>query len=104
MAVKFKIKKGDEVIVTTGKDKGRKGKVLSVDTKDHRVIVQGVNIVKRHTRPTQQDPGGIKEKEKSIHISNVAHIDPKSNKATRIGYKIEDGEKRRFAKASGQLI
>lgn len=104
MAVKFKVKKGDEVIVRTGKDKGRTGKILSVDTKDHRVVVQGVNIVKRHTRPTQQDPGGIKEKEKSIHISNVAHIDPKSNKATRIGYKIEDGEKRRFAKASGQLI
>lgn len=104
MAVKFKVKKGDEVIVRTGKDKGRTGKILSVDTKDHRVVVQGVNVVKRHTRPTQQDPGGIKEKEKSIHISNVAHIDPKSNKATRIGYKIEDGEKRRFAKASGQLI
>lgn len=104
MAVKFKIKKGDDVIVTTGKDKGRKGKVLSLDTKAHRVVVQGVNIVKRHTRPTQQDPGGIKEKEKSIHISNVAHIDPKSDKATRIGYKIENGEKRRFAKASGQLI
>ena len=104
MAVKFKIKKGDDVIVTTGKDKGRKGKVLSIITKDQRVVVQGINMVKRHTKPTQSDPGGIVEKELSIHISNVAHIDPKSDKATRVGYKIEDGEKRRFAKASGQLI
>jgi large subunit ribosomal protein L24 len=103
-APKFKIKKGDQVIVITGKDKGRQGQVLEVIPREARVVVQGINIVKRHKKPTQADVGGIVEKNKSIHISNVSHIDPTSKKPTRVGYRIEDGEKRRFAKASGQLI
>ena len=100
-----KIKKGDEVIVTTGKDKGKQGEVLQVLREADRVLVQGVNMVKRHTAPSQMSPGGIVEKEAPLHISNVAHIDPKSNKATRVGYKIDkDGSKTRIAKRSGEAI
>jgi large subunit ribosomal protein L24 len=105
MATKFKIKKGDKVIVTTGRDKGKQGEVLRVLRADERVLVQGVNMVKRHTAPSQLSPGGIVEKEASIHISNVAHIDPKSKKPTRVGYKIDkDGRKTRIAKRSGESI
>jgi large subunit ribosomal protein L24 len=105
MAKKFKIKKGDKVVVTTGRDKGKEGEVLRVLREDDRVLVQGVNLVKRHTAPSQASPGGIIEKEASLHISNVAHIDPKSSKATRIGYKIDkDGRKTRIAKRSGESI
>ncbi|MPZ11336.1 MAG: 50S ribosomal protein L24 [Kiloniellaceae bacterium] len=105
MATKFKIKKGDKVIVTTGRDKGKQGEVLRVLRADERVLVQGVNMVKRHTAPSQATPGGIVEKEASLHISNVAHIDPKSNKPTRVGYKIDkDGRKTRIAKRSGESI
>lgn len=105
MADKLKIKKGDEVIVTTGRDAGKKGSIVKVLPKEGRVVVQGVNLVKRHTKPSMADAGGIKEKELSIHVSNVALIDPKSGKATKAGYKIQkDGSKVRVAKASGEVI
>ena len=105
MAKKFKIKKGDKVVVTTGRDKGKQGEVLRVLRAEDRVLVQGVNMVKRHTAPSQSSPGGIVEKEASLHISNVAHIDPKSGSATRVGYKLDkDGNKVRFAKRSGEAI
>ncbi|WP_422366187.1 50S ribosomal protein L24 [Pelagibius sp.] len=105
MARKFKIKKGDKVVVTAGRDKGKQGEVLRVLREDERVLVQGVNMVKRHTAPTQASPGGIIEKEASLHISNVAHIDPKSSKPTRVGYKLDkDGNKVRIAKQSGEAI
>ncbi len=105
MSIKLKIKKGDQVVVRTGKDKGKKGQVLRVLPEENRAIVQGVNMVQRHQRPTQTDPGGIKPKEASIDISNLAHVDPKSGDATRVGYKVlEDGRKVRFAKKSGEVI
>lgn len=105
MATKFKIKKGDKVVVTTGRDKGKQGEVLRVLRDEDRVLVQGVNMVKRHTAPSQMSPGGIVEKEAPLHISNVAHIDPKSQKPTRVGYKIDkDGRKTRIAKRSGEAI
>ena len=105
MANKFKIKKGDKVVVTTGRDKGKEGEVIRVLREDERVLVQGVNMVKRHTAPSQMSPGGIVEKEAPIHISNVAHLDPKSGKATRTGYKIDkDGRKVRIARRSGEAI
>jgi large subunit ribosomal protein L24 len=100
-----KIKKGDRVVVLTGKDKGRQGQVLRVTPKDSRVLVAGINMVKRHTRPTQTDPqGGIKNKEASLHISNVALLDPKSGEATRVGFRIEGDKKVRVAKKSGEVI
>ena len=105
MASKMKIKKGDRVFVTTGKDKGKTGDVLRVFTKTDRVLVQGANMIKRHTRPTQTAAGGIVEMEASIHVSNVAHIDPKDDKPTRVGFKVlEGGNKVRFAKRSGEVI
>ncbi len=105
MAAKLKIRKGDRVIVTTGRDKGKIGDVLKIHTKKNRVLVQGVNIFKRHQRATQASGGGIVEKEVAIHISNLSHIDPKDDKPTRIGYKfLEDGRKVRFAKRSGEII
>lgn len=105
MAKKFKIKKGDQVVVTTGRDKGKKGEVLAVLRDEDRVLVQGVNVVKKHQRPSQVSAGGIVEKEAAIHISNVAHVDPKSGEATRVGYRFDDkGDKVRFAKKSGEAI
>ncbi len=105
MARKWRIKKGDEVIVRSGKDKGVKGDVLKVLRAKDRVIVQGVNMVKRHTRASTAGPGGIIEKEASIHVSNVACLDPKSGQATRVGYRtLEGGRKVRFAKRSGEII
>ena len=104
MQPKLKIKKGDEVIIVTGKDKGKKGMVLEVIPSDSRVKVQGVNLVKRHRRPTQTSPGGIDSVEASMHISNVAHVDPDSGKATRVGYRLEEDNKVRVAKASGKVI
>jgi len=105
MAAKFKIKKGDRVIVTAGRDKGKTGEVLKVATKTSRVLVQGVNMIKRHQRPSQTMQGGIVEKEAAIHISNLAHIDPKDQKATRVGFKaLDGGRKVRFAKRSGEVI
>ncbi|MDH3596398.1 MAG: 50S ribosomal protein L24, partial [Rhodospirillales bacterium] len=104
MAKKFKIKKGDRVVVTTGRNKGKTGEVLRVLRDADRVLVQGVNMVKRHTAPSQASPGGIIEKEASLHISNVAHIDPKTSEPTRVGYKvIDDGRKVRYAKRSGEI-
>ena len=100
-----KIKKGDRVIVLAGKDKGRQGQVIKVMPKEDRLVVAGVNMVKRHTRPTQADPqGGIKNKEAALHISNVAYVDPKSGEPTRVGFRIEDGKKVRVAKKSGEVI
>lgn len=102
---KLKIKKGDQVIVLAGKDKGKKGEVLRVLREDNRAFVQGVNIVQRHQRPTQSDPGGIKPMEASIDVSNLAYVDPKTGEASRVGYKtLEDGRKVRFAKKSGEVI
>ncbi len=102
---KLKIKKGDKVMVTTGRDKGKTGEVLKVFPKDSRAIVQGVNTVKRHQRQSTGQAGGIVEKEATIHVSNLAHIDPKTDKATRIGFKILDGGRKvRFAKKSGEVI
>lgn len=104
-ATKMKIKKGDKVIVTTGKDKGKKGEVLKTMPSKARVIVQGVNVVKKHQKPTQLSAGGIVEKELSIHVSNVALADPKTDKPTRVGYKVLKGDKKvRVAKASGETI
>ena len=101
-----KIKKGDKVQVLTGRDAGKQGEVLKVMPKEERIIVAGVNVVKRHTRPTQADPqGGIKTKEATIHVSNVAHLDPKDGKPTRVGFKtLSDGKKVRIAKRSGEVL
>jgi|SRR3984893_5285107 large subunit ribosomal protein L24 len=102
---KLKIKKGDKVVVITGRDRGKTGEVKRVLPAENRVVVDGINMVKRHTRPSAGNAGGIVEKEASIHVSNVAHIDPKTDKPTRIGYKtLEDGRKVRFAKRSGEII
>ena len=99
------IRKGDRVIVTAGSDKGKKGEVIKVLPSEDRVLVRGVNMVKRHQRQTQSQQGGIVSKEASIHISNVAHVDPKSGNATRVGFKtLGDGRKVRFAKKSGEVI
>lgn len=103
--LKLKIKKGDNVVVISGRDKGRTGEVLRVFPTEERVIVQGVNIAKRHTKPRMGEPGGIVEKELALHISNVAHVDPASGKPTRIGYRIlGDGRKVRVARRSGEVI
>ena len=100
-----RIRKGDQVAVLAGRDKGKRGEVLKVMPKDDRVIVQGVNMVKRHTKPTQFDQGGIVEKEASIHVSNISHIDPVSDKPTSVGFKtLDDGRKVRVAKSSGETI
>ena len=104
MAQKFKIKKGDQVVVNTGRDKGRRGEVIEVQRSENRVLVQGCNMVKRHTRPTQTNPGGIINKEAPLHISNVSLIDPDSGKATRVGYEVKDGKKIRIARASGKAL
>ena len=99
-----KIKKGDRVILLTGKDKGRTGNVTKVMPKESRVLVSGVNVVMRHTKPSQGDPqGGIKRKEASIHVSNVAIVDS-NGKPTRVGFKVEDGKKVRVAKTTGETI
>jgi large subunit ribosomal protein L24 len=105
MAQKFRIKKGDTVCVISGKDKGKSGQVLKVLREDSRLIVQGVNLVKRHQKQTVAQEGGIVQKEASLHISNVAHVDPVSKKPTRVGYKfLKDGNKVRVAKRSGETI
>ena len=105
MAVKLKIKKGDKVVVTTGRDKGKTGDVLAVFPKDNKALVQGVNMVKRHQKQTPQNQGGIINRESRIEISNLAIADPKDGKPSRIGYKInDDGAKVRIAKRSGEVI
>lgn len=102
---KMKIKKGDQVIVLTGKDKGNKGEVLKVIPAESRVIVQGINVVTKHQKPSQLAAGGLTKKELPIHVSNVALVDPKNDVATRIGYKtLKDGKKVRVAKKSGETI
>ena len=99
------IKKGDKVVVTTGRDKGKKGEVLKIFPKEDSALVQGVHVVKRHQRQTQTQQAGIVTKEAPIHLSNIAHADPKTGKATRIGSKtLGDGRKVRFAKKSGEVI
>ncbi|MFV0627546.1 MAG: 50S ribosomal protein L24 [Alphaproteobacteria bacterium] len=100
----MKIKKGDQVIVISGEDKGKTGEVLRAMPKDGKVLVQGINLVKRHQKPTQTTPGGIVTKEAPINVSNVSLIDPKSGKATKVGYKDVDGKKVRFARKSGEVI
>ncbi|HEX3210390.1 MAG TPA: 50S ribosomal protein L24 [Geminicoccaceae bacterium] len=105
MAKKFKIRKGDRVIVVTGRDRGKQGEVLRVLRDEDRLVVQGVNMIKRHQRPSAGHPGGIIDKEAPIHISNVAHIDPAGQEPTRVGYKfLEGGRKVRFAKRSGEVL
>ena len=102
---KLKIKKGDNVVVISGRDKGKSGEVLRVYPAEARAIVQGVHIARRHTKPRMGDPGGIVEKELTIHVSNLAHIDPQTNKPTRIGYTLlNDGRKVRVARRSGEVI
>ena len=102
---KLKIKRGDSVVVIAGRDKGRTGEVLRVFPDESRVIVQGVHVAKRHTRQRMGEPGGIVEKELTIHISNIAHVDPQSRKQTRVGYRrLDDGRKVRFARRSGEVI
>ena len=100
-----KIKKGDKVVVLTGRDKGKTGEVLQVMPKEERAIVRGINLVRRHQRQTAQQEGGIISKEATIHLSNLAYADPKDGQPTRVGFKIlDDGRKVRFAKRSGDLI
>ncbi|MGH6750445.1 MAG: 50S ribosomal protein L24 [Methyloceanibacter sp.] len=102
---KLKIRKGDHVVVITGKDKGKKGEVLKVMPAENRVIVKGVAVVRRHQRQTASQEGGIISKEGPIHVSNIALEDPKDGSPTRIGYKfLKDGRKVRFAKRSGEII
>ena len=105
MANKLKIKKGDRVKVITGGSKGKVGDVLRVLPKEQRVVVSGVNMIKRHTKPSRTESGGIIEREATIHVSNVALLDPKSEKPTKVGFRfLEDGRKVRFARASGEII
>jgi large subunit ribosomal protein L24 len=100
-----KIRKGDRVVVTAGRDKGKRGEVRQVMPEDGRAIVAGVNLVRRHTRQTAQTEGGIISKESTIHLSNLAILDPKTSKPTRVGFKVlDDGRKVRVAKGSGDLI
>ncbi|MBS7290889.1 MAG: 50S ribosomal protein L24 [Candidatus Cryptobacteroides sp.] len=102
---KIHIKKGDTVYVNAGNDKGKTGKVLEVIVDRDRAVVEGVNIVSKHTKPNSAHPqGGIIKQEASVHISNLNLIDPKSGKATRVGYRVQDGKKVRYAKKSGEEI
>ncbi|MGI4752143.1 MAG: 50S ribosomal protein L24 [Janthinobacterium lividum] len=103
--IKLKVKKGDEVIVITGKYKGKKGKILKVFPEQNKIVVLGINLVKKHTKPTQVSEGGIITKELPIDISNVAHVDPKTGNPTKVVFKfLEDGSKVRIAKKSGEII
>lgn len=102
---KLKIKSGDTVRVIAGDHKGSEGKIMKVDAEKNRAIVEGVNMVSKHTKPSAKNPqGGIVKKEAPIHISNLALIDPKSKKATRVGYEIKDGKKVRVSKRSNEVI
>ena len=105
MTSKMKIRKGDRVKVIAGRSKGKVGDVLRVLPTESRVVVSGVNMIKRHTKPNRNEQGGIVEREAAIHVSNVALIDPKSDKPTKVGFKfLEDGRKVRFARASGETL
>ena len=101
-----KIRRDDEIVVLAGKDKGKQGKVLRVLVSEDRVFVEGVNIIKKHQKPNPQagEPGGIIEKEASIHVSNVAIVNPETGKADRVGFRIEDEKKVRFFKSNGNLV
>lgn len=99
-----KIKKGDNVIVLTGKDKGKTGQVLKVIPSETRALVQGINLMRKHQKQTQTQDGGIITREAPIHLSNIALVDAKDNKPTRVGFTIEDGVKKRVAKRSGEVI
>lgn len=102
---KLKIKKGDQVVVTTGRDKGKKGEVVKAIPDENKVVVKGINTVKRHRKASAMGAGGIENVDMPIHISNVAIADPKTGKPSRVGYKeAKDGKKVRFAKASGEMI
>lgn len=100
-----KIKKGDKVVVITGRDKGKTGEVLRIITESNRALVAGINLVKKHEKPGPQGNGGIVSKEASIHLSNIAIADPKDGKASRVGFKVsKDGKKQRVAKKSGEVL
>jgi large subunit ribosomal protein L24 len=99
-----KIRKGDKVVILTGKDKGRSGEVLRVLPKEDKAVVRGVNIVRRHQKQTQAQEGGIISKEAPLHLSNIALADPKDGKPTRVGFDLRDGKKVRIAKRSGEVI
>ncbi|MDQ0485021.1 50S ribosomal protein L24 [Guptibacillus hwajinpoensis] len=99
------VKKGDKVKVISGKDKGKQGVILEAYPKKDRVIVEGVNLVKKHSKPSQANPqGGITEQEAAIHVSNVMALDPKSGEPTRVGYKVDNGKKVRISKKSGEVL
>ena len=103
--LKLKLKKGDKVIVIAGKDKGKTGEITKVLVKENKVLISGINVAKRHTKPSQENAGGIVSKEMPIHISNVAFVDPKTSKPTRLGVKVDkDGRKVRVAKKSGEVV
>jgi large subunit ribosomal protein L24 len=105
MANKLKIRKGDRVKVIAGRSRGKIGDVLRVLASEQRVVVSGVNVIKRHTKPSRTESGGIIEREAAIHVSNVALLDPKTDKPTKIGFKfLEDGRKVRFSRGSGETI
>lgn len=99
-----KIKKGDKVVILAGKDKGKTGQVTRVMPKEDKVVVSGVNTVKRHQRATQTNAGGIEEKDAPLHVSNVALADPKSGEPTRVGFEVRDGKKVRISRKSGEVI
>ncbi|MGY4691810.1 50S ribosomal protein L24 [Salibacterium sp. K-3] len=102
---KLHVKTGDKVKVITGKDKGKEGVILQAYPSRSRVLVEGVNVVKKHEKPSQENPqGGISNQEASIHVSNVMPLDPSTNEPTRVGFKIEDGKKIRIAKKSGEPL
>ncbi len=105
MSAKLKIRKGDKVVVITGRDKGKQGEVIRTIPSENRAVVRGVNVAKRHTKQTAAQEGGIVSKELPIHVSNLALRDPKDGKPTRVGYKtLADGKKVRVAKRSGEVI
>jgi len=103
-APKLKIKKGDQVMVIAGAYKGRKGEVLQIIPSKNRAVVEEINIVKKHQKPTNDNPGGINEMAAPIHISNLMLIDPKSGEPTRVGRKVVDGKIQRYSKKSGEII
>ena len=104
MEFKTKLKKGDNIIVLLGKDKGKTGTILSILTSNNKAVVKGINIFKKHQKPSKQSGGGIIEKELPIHLSNLSMISKKDNKRTKIGYKIENNKKQRFEKRTGNII
>ena len=105
MMNKLKLKKGDDVIVIAGREKGKKGKIIKVIPNESRVIIGDVNKMKRHTKPSRTGAGGIVEKEAPLHVSNVMLVDPKTGKGSRVGYKkLEDGTKARVARKSGEVV